>query len=271
MIFEGFVAIMALIAACVLVPADFFAINVTPAIYQTMGMVPVHLPELETLVAENLVGRTGGAVSLAVGMATIFSAVPFFKGLMHYWYHFVIMFEAVFILTAVDAGTRVGRYLVQELLGKVVPKFDDYSWKPGIYLCSILFTLSWGILLYSGEIRTLWPVFGMSNQMLAAMALILGTTLLIRMGRLKYAWVTAVPGLFMIPITIYAGLINLNNYLNMKSLTGNLLATISVVLMTLICFILVEAFLKWYHLIYGKDQDQIMDPDILPGFSAEEI
>lgn len=271
MLFEGFVAIMALIAACVLVPADFFAINVTPAIYQTMGMVPVHLPELETLVAENLVGRTGGAVSLAVGMATIFSAVPFFKGLMHYWYHFVIMFEAVFILTAVDAGTRVGRYLVQELLGKVVPKFNDYSWKPGIYLCSILFTLSWGILLYSGEIRTLWPVFGMSNQMLAATALILGTTLLIRMGRLKYAWVTAIPGLFMIPITIYAGLINLNNYLNMKTLTGNLLATISVVLMTLICIILAEAFLKWYHLIYGKDQDQIMDPDILPGFSAEEI
>ncbi|MFH0966193.1 MAG: carbon starvation CstA family protein, partial [Methanobacteriota archaeon] len=120
MLTEGFVAIMALIAACVLVPADYFAINVAPAVYNTLGMVPVQLPALEQLIGENLAGRTGGAVSLAVGMASIFAKIPFLQGLMGYWYHFAIMFEAVFVLTAVDTGTRVGRYLLQELIGRVI-------------------------------------------------------------------------------------------------------------------------------------------------------
>ena len=121
MLVEGFVAIMALIAACVLVPADYFAINAAPLVYAKLGMVPVHLPQLASEVAEKVQGRPGGAVSLAVGMAYIFSAVPFMKGLMSYWYHFAIMFEAVFILTAVDTGTRVGRFLLQEMIGQDHP------------------------------------------------------------------------------------------------------------------------------------------------------
>src|SRR6266702_4537768 len=121
MLFEGVVAIMALIAACVLVPADYFAINTTAAAYGKLGMVPVHLPELAAAVGEKIQGRTGGAVSLAVGMAYIFSSIPFMKHLASYWYHFAIMFEAVFILTAVDTGTRVGRYMLQEMLGHVWP------------------------------------------------------------------------------------------------------------------------------------------------------
>ena len=125
MLVEGFVAIMALTAACVLVPADYFAINSPAPVFEKLGMSVVNLPELSQAVGEQLQGRPGGAVSLAVGMAYIFGSVPIFKGLMAYWYHFAIMFEAVFILTAVDTGTRVGRYLLQEMIGKVVPKFNE--------------------------------------------------------------------------------------------------------------------------------------------------
>jgi carbon starvation protein len=140
MLVEGFVAIMALVAACVLVPADYFAINTLDKVYATLGMVPVHLPDLAQAVGEKIQGRPGGAVSLAVGMAYIFSAVPFMKGLMSYWYHFAIMFEAVFILTAVDTGTRVGRFFLQEMVGKIFPKFLEKRWMPGIIITSLLFT-----------------------------------------------------------------------------------------------------------------------------------
>ena len=217
MLMEGFVAIMALIAACALVPADYFAINVAPAVYSTLGMVPVQLPELESLIGESLAGRTGGAVSLAVGMASIFARIPFFEGLLSYWYHFAIMFEAVFVLTAVDTGTRVGRYLLQELLGQIIPKFHDRKWIPGVIITGFIFTFAWGYLLYTGEISTIWPLFGMSNQLLAATGLIIGTTLLIKMGKRKYMWITAIPGLAMIPITFYAGYLNVLNYLALHS------------------------------------------------------
>ncbi len=249
MLTEGFVAIMALIAACALVPADYFAINVAPAVYQTLGMTPVQLPILEQMIGEDLAGRTGGAVSLAVGMASIFSQIPFLQGLMGYWYHFAIMFEAAFVLTAVDTGTRVGRYLLQELIGRVIPKFAEKRWLPGIFISSFLFTFSWGYLLYTGEISSIWPLFGMSNQLLAATGLIVGTTLLIRMGRKKYMWVTAIPGLLMIPITLDAGYLNILNYLKLGSPTGYLLTIISVVLMILMVLVLGEAIKKWYVLL----------------------
>ena len=251
MLTEGFVAIMALIAACVLVPADYFAINAAPKVYQTLGMTPVHLPELAQQVGEQVQGRPGGAVSLAVGMAYIFSSVPFMKGMMAYWYHFAIMFEAVFILTAVDTGTRVGRYMLQEMLAKVVPKFGERGWKPGIAVTSFLFTFAWGYLVYTGDITTIWPLFGMSNQLLATSGLIIGTTMLIRLGKAKYAWVTAFPGVFMIPVTMTAGYQNITkNYLP-KGLT--LLAVLSVVLMVLMAIVFVSAFLKWYELLRVKE------------------
>ena len=123
MLVEGFVAIMALIAATVLVPADYFAINAAPAAFNKLGMTVVNLPWLSKEVAETVQGRPGGAVSLAVGMAYIFSGIPFMKSLMSYWYHFAIMFEAVFILTAIDTGTRVGRFMLQEFNRKNFPKF----------------------------------------------------------------------------------------------------------------------------------------------------
>src|SRR5665811_1904355 len=169
---------MALIAACVLVPADYFAINAVPAVFAKLGMTTVHLADLSKEVGETLQGRPGGAVSLAVGMAYIFDGIPVLKGLMAYWYHFAIMLEAVFILTAVDTGTRVGRFFLQEMVGAFIPKFAEKRWIPGIVITSAVFTFFWGYLVYTGDISTIWPLFGMSNQLLASSALIIGTTMI---------------------------------------------------------------------------------------------
>jgi len=250
MLVEGFVAIMALIAACVLVPADYFAINAAPAVFDKLGMAVVNLPDLAAQVQEKIQGRPGGAVSLAVGMAYIFSSVPFMKGLMGYWYHFAIMFEAVFILTAVDTGTRVGRFFLQEMIGAFIPKFDDKRWWPGVIITSGLFTASWGYLVYTGDISTIWPLFGMSNQLLAASGLIIGTTMLIRMDKARYAWLTAVPGILMAIITMYAGYLNVfDNYLPKEKY---LLATLGIVIMILMVIVFAGAFMRWRELLAIK-------------------
>jgi carbon starvation protein len=254
MLVEGFVAIMALIAACVLVPSDYFAINASAAAYKTLGMSPVHLSQLAEAVQENIQARPGGAVSLAVGMAYIFSSIPFMKGLMAYWYHFAIMFEAVFILTAVDAGTRVGRYFLQEMMGKVIPKFSEKRWIPGIVLTSALFSFFWGYLVYTGNITILWPLFGMSNQLLAACALIIGTTMIIAMGKVKYSWITAVPGILMVPVTMTAGC-----YLVKTNYTvGNyLLVGLAAALMVLMAIVFILAFRKWF--VLGQKRPPAME------------
>lgn len=247
MLTEGLVAIMALVAACVLVPADYFAINAAPAAFEKLGIATVNLPELSQQVGEKIQGRPGGAVSLAVGMAYIFSSIPFMKGMMAYWYHFAIMFEAVFILTAVDTGTRVGRFFLQELIGKAIPKFKEKRWVPGIIITSFIFTGSWGYLVYTGDIRTIWPLFGMSNQLLASSALIIGTTMLIRMGKAKYAWITAVPGVILACITMYAGfLLTTGTYIPQGK---TLLATMSIIIMMLMAVLIFSAFRRWYALL----------------------
>jgi carbon starvation protein len=254
MLVEGFVAIMALVAACVLIPADYFAINTLPEVYHKLGMTPVQLGALSQSVQEQVQGRPGGAVSLAVGMAYIFSAIPAMKGLMAYWYHFAIMFEAVFILTAVDAGTRVGRFFLQEMVGKVIPKFSEVKWIPGILLTSFFFTFAWGYLVYTGDISTIWPLFGMSNQLLAASALIIGTVLIIRLGRAKYAWTTFVPGLFMSVVTMVAGYENI--FFNYLPKGKYLLASLSVIVMVLMFVVLIGAFRRCFGLLQVKTQVQ---------------
>ncbi len=247
MLVEGVVAIMALTAACVLVPADYFAINTAPAVFAKLGMETVNLNALAAEVGEKIQGRPGGAVSLAVGMAYIFSSIPFMKHLMAYWYHFAIMFEAVFILTAVDTGTRVGRFFLQEMIGHVIPKFNEKRWWPGILITSAIFTSCWGYLVYTGDITTIWPLFGMSNQLLASCGLIVGTTMLIRMNKAKYAWITAVPGVALAVITLTAGYQSvLNNYLpNQKYL----LATLAIVVAVLMVIVFIGAFLRWKELL----------------------
>ena len=247
MLMEGFVAVMALVAACVLVPADYFAINAPVEKFQALGMAVQELPRLEAEVQESLMGRPGGSVSLAVGMAHIFSQIPFMEHLMAYWYHFAIMFEAVFILTAVDAGTRVGRFFLQEMAAKVWPKFGDKNWWPGIIITSFVFTGSWGYLVYSGDIGSIWPLFGICNQLLASVTLLIGTTVILRLNKTQYAWVTGVPGIFMTIITFWAGIwLVLNQYLPAQQY---LLATLSVLVMVLMLFVIAGTLRRWAVLL----------------------
>jgi len=266
MLTEGFVAIMALIAACTMVPGDYFAINAAPAAFAKLGMQTVHLDAMAVAVGEQLQGRPGGAVSLAVGMAQIFSAIPFMQTLVAYWYHFAIMFEAVFILTAIDAGTRVGRFFLQEMIGQLVPRFNDKRWWPGIIITSFIFTFFWGYLLYTGDIGTIWPLFGMSNQLLASVGLIIGTVMIIRMGKARYAWITAVPGLCLASLTMWAGYLSVVDNFLPKGLY--LLSTLAITVMVLMAIVMVGAIKRVLHLlkIQKTVPDQYGEPvlDVVP-------
>jgi carbon starvation protein len=211
MLIEGLVGIVALLAATSLHPGDYFAINVPPKVFATLGMPVVNLHALEGAVGETVAGRTGGAVSLAVGIAQIFSGLPGMKGLMDYWYHFAIMFEALFILTTVDAGTRVARFLVQEVLGRLYPPFGRTDWMPGTVVSTAIVVFGWGYFIWTGSIGTIWPLFGISNQLLAVVALLIGTTILINLGRARYAWVTVAPLAFLTVTTLAAGFLSVRD------------------------------------------------------------
>lgn len=250
MLTEGFVAVMALIAACVLIPADYFAINAPADKFAALGMAVQDLPHLEAQVHENLMHRPGGSVSLAVGMAHIFSQIPWMDNLMAYWYHFAIMFEAVFILSAVDAGTRVGRFFLQEMLGKVWPRWGDKNWWPGVVVTSFLFTGAWGYLVYSGDISNIWPLFGISNQLLASVTLLIGTTMIIRMNKARYAWITAVPGIFMTIITMWAGIWLIKN--QYWPAEKYLLIFLSLLVMVMMAFVVVGTIRRWLALLKEK-------------------
>ena len=247
MLVEGFVAIMALIAACALMPGDYYAINCTKEAFAKLGMHAVNLPVLSLLVNENIVARPGGAVSLAVGMAQIFSGIPGMKGLMSYWYHFAIMFEALFILTTVDTGTRVARYISQEMLGTFIKPFRDTKWKPGIIICSALVVSAWGYLVYNGDIATIWPMFGVANQLLATTALAIGTTIILRNNKKKiYGLITFLPMLFMLVTTITAGIENIfGNYLPQGTFNGNLNAFLSASMIALVVIIVADSSVNW--------------------------
>ncbi|MGA3193814.1 MAG: carbon starvation protein A [Terriglobales bacterium] len=211
MVAESLVGILALIAACSLSPGDYFAINTTPAVFSHLGLSTVNLDMFSREVGEKLAGRTGGAVSLAVGMAQIFRGLPGMATLMGYWYHYAIMFEALFILTTVDTGTRVARSVLQELMGKVHKPFGNNAWLPGNLLTSSVVVLGWGYLIWSNNISTLWPLFGTGNQLLATIALAVTTTFLINMGRARYAWITFLPMCFVGVTTVTAGVLSIKN------------------------------------------------------------
>lgn len=204
MLLESFVGVMALIAASVLIPGDYLAINTTLSAeaLSAMGFAPARIAELSQMVEVDVSGRPGGAVSLAVGMASIFSALPGMSGLMAYWYQFALVFEALFILTTIDTGTRVARYLIQEMAGRVYAPFRQINWVPGVMLSSGLVVGGWAYLIGTGSISTIWPMFGAANQLLGTLALCIGTTVLIKMWKSPYLWVTALPMLFVGVITL---------------------------------------------------------------------
>ena len=211
MLTESFVGMMALIAACSLVPNDYFAINSSAEHFQALGIQVVDLPQLNAMVGENVAHRPGGAVSLAVGMAFIFSNIPGLDHLMNYWYHFCIMFEALFIMTIIDAGTRVGRYMLQELIGRVWPKFGDPHWLPGAIIASALISGAWGYIVLQGNLSTIWPIFGVSNQLLAIITLAISTVVICSMGKARFAWVTVIPWVFLTVVIFWADYLNMFN------------------------------------------------------------
>jgi carbon starvation protein len=213
MLVEGVVGVVAIMTAAALEPADYYAINTTPEVFRTLGLSVVNLPELQREIGEVVAGRPGGAVSLAVGMAQIFSGLPGMKTLVAYWYHFAIMFEAVFILTTIDSGTRIGRFVLQEFGGRIYKPFGRTDWLPASLLSTVIIVLSWSYFIWTGSISSIWPLFGVANQLLAVVAFAVGTTLVINLGRAKYAWITFAPCCFITVITLYAGFLNIrDNY-----------------------------------------------------------
>jgi carbon starvation protein len=221
MLVEGFVGVIALVAACSLHPGDYFAINCKPEVFAALGMKTVNLEALSAQVGETIVGRPGGAVSLAVGMAQIFSSLPFLSGLMGFWYHFVIMFEAMFVMTLIDAGTRVTRYMLQETGSMAFPGLRNWTGLAPAVVFSALAVSAWGYFVWTGSVTTVWPLVGVSNQLLAAIALAIGTSWLVNNGRARYAWTTVVPLSFMCVNTLTAGWLNLSvNYLRPQLKAG---------------------------------------------------
>jgi carbon starvation protein len=262
MLTEGAISIMALIAATSLLPLDYFQINVPvdklqailPKLYE-MGFTESNIDQLSASVGEKIAGRTGGAVSLGVGMAYIFSSIPGMKHLMSYWYHFAIMFEALFILTTIDAGTRIGRFLLQEAFGKIYPPFQKTNWLPGNLITSGLIVFAWGYFIYTGTVGTIWPMFGTANQLLATIALAIGTSFIINRGRVKYAWVTILPMTFVGITTMTAAFLNIKNiYIPQVAedatiIPGliNLILTLSIIISVII--IIFNAIPNWFRAI----------------------
>jgi carbon starvation protein len=303
MLLESFVGVMAMVAACAMTPGVYFAINSpativgsTPeAAAQTISSwgYPLSAATMTGLAhavgEQTLLNRAGGAPSLAVGMAQIFSNTIGGERLLSIWYHFAIMFEALFILTVLDAGTRVGRFMVQELGGRVWKPLGRLNWYPGILLSSALIVGAWGYFLYQGVIdplggiNSLWPLFGISNQLLAAVALVVATTILLKMGRLKWIWVTLLPMAWLVVITMTAsyqkifspnpriGFLSAANAMAAQVAAGKIAATkiaetqrlifnqrldaaVTAILAAMFLVLLVEALAQWYALLSRKQE-----------------
>jgi carbon starvation protein len=322
MLLESFVGVMAMIAACAMPPGVYFAINSPASIAGATAdaaaatisgwgfpLAPQTMTDLAHKVGEiTLLNRAGGAPSLAVGMAEIFSDTIGGDRLLSIWYHFAIMFEALFILTVLDAGTRVGRFMVQELGSRVWKPFGRTSWMPGILLSSALIVAMWGYFLYQGVIdplggiNSLWPLFGIANQLLAAVALVVATTILLKMGRTKWIWVTMAPMVWIVIITMTAsyqkifdanpriGFLSYVNVLTAQLAAGKipiakiaetkhlifnqrLDAVVTAVLAAMVAVLIVEAMIQWYALLTKRRESVLHETPYVatqwaPGFTG---
>jgi carbon starvation protein len=279
MLMEGVVGVVALIAASSLFPGDYFAINTQQktdaqkAAYVRMvdehsaegfNLQPREIDRLEQESGEkNLRGRTGGAVTLALGIAKIFDGIPGLRGLMKYWYHFAIMFEALFILTTIDTGTRVARFLVGEFGGRVYRKLEEPNWLPGSVITSALVVTAWAAFIWSGSISTIWPMFGIANQLLAAVALCVATTMIINSGKAKYSWVTILPLSFVGTTTLVAGWESITDIfwpLSQKPETatlGYVNISLTAIIMMAAIIILVDSIRRWFG--FGKRPQSLVN------------
>ncbi len=275
MVVEGFVAVTALVAACSLAPGDYFAINAdaknprlharyvqmvqTPESQLGFDPHPQELRSLEAATKEKLEGRVGGAVTLAVGMAKIFSSVPLLKDLMDYWYHFVIMFEALFILTLLETGTRVARFVFQETVAGFRPAAaptGKANWTMNI-LTSVVVCFCWGYLLYMGNLSTLWRMLGIANQLLAAIALAVGTTYLLNHAPKRiHALCTGIPFVFVLVTVVAAGLLSLNFWWGEAATAQGpqafqlrLLCVMAAIMLFLTGLITIDAVRRWWQIL----------------------
>jgi carbon starvation protein len=313
MLLESFVAIMAMIAACVLQPGVYFAVNApagivgaTPAaaVATISGWgFPVNTADMATLAhnvgEQTLFYRTGGAPSLALGMAHIFASSGGGQAVIGFWYHFAIMFEALFILTIIDAGTRVGRFMLQDLLGHIVTPLGRTSWMPGVVVTSALVVGGWGYFLVQGVrdplggINSLWPLFGIANQLLAAIALCVSTTILLKMHGPKYMWITCGPLVWLVTVTFTAAVQKIFSPLPAMgflaqadkleaglhtSVTSTLVfnnrldAAICGVLLVMVAVILLDSLRVWIGILRGTRDARVCEaPFILSELRAEEL
>ena len=312
MLLESFVAVMALIAAASLQPGVFFAVNspagivgATPAAavatISDWGF-PVTAADMQSLARDageqTLFYRTGGAPSLALGMAQIFVSSGIGRALLAFWYHFAIMFEALFILTTLDSGTRVGRFMLQDMLGEVWPKWGQTNWKPGMLVTSAVIVAAWGYFLYQGVIdplggiNTLWPLFGIANQLLAAVALCVGTTILIKAHRARYMWVTSIPLAWLVVVCFVAGWQKIFSPLpalgflaqadqlaagpqtaSTAALVFNarLDAAVTGIFLVLVATILIDSIRVWIGVLGGTRVSKTTETPFVPSRLAEEL
>src|SRR3984893_11204621 len=267
MLMEGVVGVVALIAATSLFPGDYFAINTAQrtdaqkAAYVKMvdehssegfNLKPQEIDRLEKESGEKtLRGRTGGAPTLALGIAKIFDGIPGLRGMMKYWYHFAIMFEALFILTTIDTGTRVARFLVGEFGGRFYKKLEEPNWQPGAVATTGVVVAAWAAFIWSGSISTIWPMFGIANQLLAAVALCVATTIIINSGKAKYTWVTIAPLSFVSVTTLVAGWESITDIfwpLSQKpdtAMQGYINTSLTALIMTAAVIILADSIRHW--------------------------
>jgi carbon starvation protein len=315
MLLESLVAIMAMVAACVMQPGIYFAVNspagvvgATPAAavakIASWGF-PVSVAEMSALAhsvgEQTLFYRTGGAPSLALGMAHIFAQTGGGQALIAFWYHFAIMFEALFILTIIDAGTRVGRFMLQDLLRHFYAPLGRTSWMPGVVLTSAAVVGGWGYFLIQGVldplggINSLWPLFGIANQLLAAIALCVGTTILLKMHGAKYMWITCIPLAWLVLVTFTAALEKIFSPVpaigflaqverlqaspaaataatQTLIFNARLDAALCGILLLMVATILMDSLRVWYGILRGTRASRVMEaPFVISELRTEEL